>query len=114
MVFFGELLLVIGSAFMLLGGIGIVRFDDVYARMHSSAKAPALGMILIAIGAGFSLQSSAAWAALALVVSTLIITAPISAHITARAVHERESFGIDVVDELADDRGLDRDRTDDP
>lgn len=98
----GDTLIVLGSAFMLLGGIGVVRFTDVYARMHAAAKAPALGMLLIVIGAGLDLRSTKGWAHLALVMSTLIITGPISAHITARAVHDRQPFDIDVVDELAE------------
>lgn len=113
MAFVGEVFLLIGSAFMLLGGIGVVRFTDVYARMHAAAKAPALGMLLIVIGVGLSLQSARGWAHLALVFSTLIITGPISAHITARAVHDRQPFDIDVVDELAEAEAEAENRADD-
>ena len=40
----GGLFLIAGSSLILLAGIGVIRFDDIYARMHAGAKAPALGV----------------------------------------------------------------------
>ena len=41
------LLLLLGSLFMLLAAIGMVRMPDVLTRMHSSTKSSTLGVGLI-------------------------------------------------------------------
>lgn len=77
--------LLIGGAFAIVGALGILRFPDVYTRMHSASKAGTLG-------SGFCLLAVAIWApdfgvttrALAGVLFFLL-TAPISAHLLARA-----------------------------
>ena len=51
----GELLALIGSIFVLLAAIGVVRFDDVLARMHALSKASTLGVLLMLLGAAVEL-----------------------------------------------------------
>jgi len=46
----GELLMLLGSGFVLLAAIGVVRFHDALARMHALAKASTLGIVLIFAG----------------------------------------------------------------
>jgi len=79
------LLLVGGSLFSLLAAVGLLRFPDVYSRMHAASKAGTVGSGLILIG--FALQApdfgSAARAVAALLF--LVTTAPVAAHILARA-----------------------------
>ncbi|HSW41395.1 MAG TPA: monovalent cation/H(+) antiporter subunit G [Patescibacteria group bacterium] len=43
-------LLVLGAAFYLAGTIGLLRFPDVYARLHALTKADNLGLGLIILG----------------------------------------------------------------
>ena len=40
-----ELLLLAGAVLILLAGVGVVRFDDVLARMHALTKASTLGVL---------------------------------------------------------------------
>ena len=35
----GDVLILLGAALTMIGGIGAVRFPDVYSRMHAAAKA---------------------------------------------------------------------------
>ena len=49
------LLLVIGGFFFLAGTIGLLRFPDVYSRLHALTKADNVGLGFIVLG--FSLQS---------------------------------------------------------
>ena len=42
-------LLVAGGFFCLVAGIGIVRLNDVFARMHAATKAGTLGLALICL-----------------------------------------------------------------
>jgi multicomponent Na+:H+ antiporter subunit G len=80
-------LCVIGAFFVLVAAIGILRLDDLYMRMQAASKAGTLGsgVLLIAI-AVFSQETEVGLRAVAGVVFFLL-TAPISAHLLARAAY---------------------------
>jgi len=44
------LLLLIGAAFYLVGTLGLLRFPDVYARLHALTKADNLGLGFVVLG----------------------------------------------------------------
>lgn len=46
----GALLLVIGAGFICTGTIGLLRFPDVYTRLHALAKVDNLGLGCIVLG----------------------------------------------------------------
>ncbi len=80
-------LVLIGAVFILLAGIGMVRFPDVYMRMHAATKAGTLGagviLIAVAVDAG---QLDVTLKAIVGVLF-LIITAPIGSHLLGRAAY---------------------------
>ncbi|MEM1045207.1 MAG: monovalent cation/H(+) antiporter subunit G [Pseudomonadota bacterium] len=78
-------MVVIGSGFILIAAIGLIRLQDVYLRMHAASKAGTLGsgVMLIAL-AVYALETDVITRAVAGVVF-LILTAPVSAHLLARA-----------------------------
>jgi len=80
-------MLVVGALFALVATIGILRLDDVYMRMHAASKAGTLGsgLALIAI-ALYSQELDIVTRAVAGVVFFLL-TAPVSAHLLARAAY---------------------------
>lgn len=80
-------LLVGGLGFMLLAGIGLVRFPDLFARMHAATKAATLGSILLVGAAAFELEDVTATSLLLLVIFFLLVTSPTSAHMVARAAY---------------------------
>ncbi|MBU9713365.1 monovalent cation/H(+) antiporter subunit G [Evansella tamaricis] len=45
-----SIFLLIGGALSVLGSIGIIRFPDVYGRLHAATKSATLGVISIMIG----------------------------------------------------------------
>lgn len=47
---FSWLLLFAGTCFCLAGGVGVVRFPDIYSRLHAVTKADTLGLGLIVLG----------------------------------------------------------------
>lgn len=80
-------LLAIGSFFVLVGSFGLVKLSEFFKRLHGPTKATTLGVgcILIAsiayhgmLGDGLGLRE-------VLITLFLFITAPISAHLMARA-----------------------------
>jgi multicomponent Na+:H+ antiporter subunit G len=52
----GEVIMLVGALLVLLAAIGVIRFDDVLARMHALAKASTLGVVLLLAGAAISLH----------------------------------------------------------
>ncbi len=99
----GDLFIVVGSALAMLGGLGAIRFPDLYSRMHAAAKAPTLGLVLVAIGAGLQIRTSLAVCALALVVMFQLLSAPLGAHAISRAAHRHLEIPLDGIDDLAQD-----------
>lgn len=85
-------LAIAGSLLVVLAGVGVVRFGDLYSRMHAATKATALGIALIAVAAAVALDSGRG--KLLLAVAFLFITAPASAHFIGRAAYRAE--GIDI------------------
>lgn len=80
-------LLAVGTFFVLVGSFGLVKLSDFIKRLHGPTKATTLGVgcILVAsmgyqavLGEGLQLREM-------LVTLFLFITAPISAHLMARA-----------------------------
>lgn len=79
------LLMATGAAFALLAGIGLHRFDDVFARMHAAGKASTLGLLLILFGAALRLSELGQVLKLGLVGVLTVITIPAGVHLIARA-----------------------------
>ncbi len=79
------LLIVSGSAFMLIGAIGTLRFPDFWARLHAVSVTDSAGMILLTAGmvvqAGFTLVT----VKLLLIGAFLFITGPTATHAVANA-----------------------------
>ncbi|WP_077962015.1 monovalent cation/H(+) antiporter subunit G [Ensifer adhaerens] len=81
-------LLVVGATFSLLAAIGIIRFPDLYTRMHAASKAGTIGSGLLLLAAGVhSLDAAILIRALA-GFFFFVLTAPISAHLLAKAAHQ--------------------------
>ncbi len=80
-------LLITGCAFALLAGLGLVRFPDVFARMHAATKPATLGLVLVAIGAMFQVDRVSDVTKLVLVVGLQFLTNPVGAHLVGRAAY---------------------------
>lgn len=99
---FGGIVLVIGAAFILLAAVGVVRFDDTYARMHAAAKGPAIGVMLIGMGAILTIRSVAATVAIVLVIVLQLVTGSVGSHMLGRSVYRAMRPPLDGPDQLAD------------
>ena len=80
-------LILIGAFFTLVGSIGLVKLDDFFMRLHGPTKATTLGVgaILVASTLFFFYSQSTISLHEVLVTLFLFITAPISAHLMAKA-----------------------------
>jgi multicomponent Na+:H+ antiporter subunit G len=59
-----------GTAFFAAGTVGLLRFPDVFTRLHALTKADNLGLGLIVIG--LAIQAEDGWLALELVIIWLL------------------------------------------
>ncbi len=95
--------LLIGAVLSLAAGLGVLRFPDLLARMHSATKPQVLGLLLILIGAALRLGTIVDITTLALVGAFQLAVAPVAAHMVGRAAYRTGQFRPDllVTDELA-------------
>ena len=86
------LLLLTGGAFTLIGAIGLARLPDFYTRLHGPTKATTLGVggTIIASLLFFSWQERGLQLHEVLITLFLFITAPVSAHMLAKAAMHRD------------------------
>lgn len=81
----GALLLVTGTLFLLLGGLGLVRMPDIYNRIQAGTKATTLGTLLSLAGTAFLYPE---WSLKLLLIGIfLLFTNPLSSQVLARAAH---------------------------
>lgn len=82
-----SVLLLVGLFFTLVGSIGLVRLPDFYTRMHAPTKAATLGVSTMLAAAVVALPDRSLSIALQalLAIALLFVTAPIGAHLLARA-----------------------------
>jgi multicomponent Na+:H+ antiporter subunit G len=82
-----QVLLLLGTLFMLLGAIGMVRMPDVLTRMHSSTKSSTLGVGLIMLGVALHFGEFSIGVRAIAIIIFMFSTAPVAAHMIARAAY---------------------------
>ncbi|MGB0411798.1 MAG: cation:proton antiporter [Pikeienuella sp.] len=84
-------LLLIGSAFVAVGVIGLLKFDTAMTRIHAPTKVGTMGigaLLLASIGHSFLLGETSMHELL--IMAFLFVTAPISANFIAKvSIHHR-------------------------
>ncbi len=89
-------LLLAGAFFALVAAIGIARLPDLYTRMHAASKAGTVGSGLLLLAAGLYSGELAVLARALAGFLFFILTAPVSAHLLARASHISGYFPADI------------------
>lgn len=82
------LLIIVGAAFSLVASVGINRFPDVYSRMHAASKAGTLGSGVILLALAVHADDAATVMRAIAGFVFLLLTAPIAAHLLAKASYE--------------------------
>jgi multicomponent Na+:H+ antiporter subunit G len=82
-------LILAGSVFVIVGGIGVLRLPDFYTRIHAAGITDTLGSWLILLGLmlheGFTLNTGK----LAMLLFFLLATSPLASHALAKAAYIR-------------------------
>jgi multicomponent Na+:H+ antiporter subunit G len=112
----GAIIAVIGSLFLFLASLGLVRMPDVYSRMQAGTKATTLGTMMVVLGLVFVVPAD--WTKLLLLGVFVMLTNPISSHALSRSAHYqgvdpldievkgRELHGADQLREWKNDQGI--------
>ncbi len=97
-----DLLLLSGGVLALIAAIGILRMPDLFTRMHATSKSSTLGVGLILLAVVFYFGSLDIALRALLVIGFMLLTAPIAAHVIARAAYARRvsMWRGSVIDEL--------------
>lgn len=82
-----SVLILTGAIFTFIGSLGLARLQDFYTRLHGPTKATTLGVgcLLIASALYFSIREDGVSLHEVLITLFLFITAPVSAHLLAKA-----------------------------
>jgi multicomponent Na+:H+ antiporter subunit G len=101
-------LLLAGAVLALGAGVGLVRFPDLLARMHTAAKPQVLGLLLMLTALALRVREGSVVGMLLLVAAVQLITAPVAAHMVARAGYRTGKVDSErlVVDELTRDLAM--------
>jgi multicomponent Na+:H+ antiporter subunit G len=81
----GDVLLLIGSTFIALGSLGLLRMPDVYNRLQAGTKSATLGTLAVLLGIGFHHPDW--WAKLLVIAGFVLFTNPVGSSSIARASH---------------------------
>jgi multicomponent Na+:H+ antiporter subunit G len=90
----------VGVIFSALGVLGLIRFPDVYCRLHASGKVSTMGLFGLLLGAAL-LMPSTLLKAVALAIF-MTISSPVSTHAIALAAYR---LGVPMQRAVRDDMG---------
>ncbi len=80
-------LLVLGVFFYFSGALGILRFPDVYNRIHASTKTTTIGVVSILLSGVVALGLQPVGIKALAIVVFLLLTYPVAGHLLARAAY---------------------------
>ena len=75
----------LGSLFVLLAAVGIIRMPDTYLRMAVTTKAATLGIGLILLAAAAYFYDLSTTTRVLAIIIFMLLTAPVGAHLIGRA-----------------------------
>lgn len=94
-----SVIIFIGSIFLLLASLGVLRMPDSYNRIQTGTKATTLGLILVLLGVGIYHPM---WITkIIILIFFVLLTNPVSSHALAKAAH---LFGIKMSDDTVVDQ----------
>ncbi|HET6424913.1 MAG TPA: monovalent cation/H(+) antiporter subunit G [Planctomycetaceae bacterium] len=75
----------VGSLFMLLAAIGILRMPDLFLRLQVTSKASVMGTACIMLAVALHFSSTVVTIRAALIICFIVLTVPVATHMLARA-----------------------------
>ena len=102
------LTMTIGTAFVFLAAVGVLRMPDLYSRMHASTKAGTLGVSCLVFAVAIYFGDLGVFTRALLVITFLFLTAPVAATMIAHAAYFTDvpQWEGTVIDELRERNDL--------
>lgn len=82
--------ILLGSFFILVSAIGILRFKDLYGRLHATTKATSFGILLLLIGVSLHFNEIHVYIKALLIIFFVYLTAPLAAHSIAKSFFPKD------------------------
>jgi multicomponent Na+:H+ antiporter subunit G len=79
-----------GAAFVIVGGIGLLRLPDFYTRIHAAGITDTMGAWLMLVGLMFQAGWSLVTVKLVMLLFFLLATSPLASHALAKAAYIRD------------------------
>jgi len=86
----GNVLMIIGSVFLAIGGFGVFRMPDVFNRIQAGTKATTLGAFSLLLGVGF--HHPEWFLKIGLIIVFIAVTNPIGSSVLARAAYKKGAY----------------------
>lgn len=85
------IIVLFGSIFTFFACLGVLRFKDIFIRLHAGSKAIAFGIGFIMIAVGINFNSAEIWIKVLLVLFFLLLTSPLIAHLISKVANLKET-----------------------
>ncbi len=85
-----SIFILLGSFFILVASTGMVRFKDLYGRLHASTKATSFGILLLLVGVSIYFKDAEVTLKTLLIILFIYLTAPLAAHSISKSHKPRE------------------------
>lgn len=82
------IIIISASLLVFIAGIGILRFGDLYARMHAVTKVSSLGMVLLLLAVNLYFLNWGIFIKTVIIFLTVVFMAPVAAHLLAKVWRE--------------------------
>lgn len=83
-----SILILFGAFFILVAAIGILRFKDLYGRLHATTKATSFGLLLLLAGVSLFFNLFPVYIKAILIIVFIYLTAPLAAHSISKSFPE--------------------------
>lgn len=81
------LLMFIGTFFMFVASLGVVRMPDLFTRLSTTTKASTLGASSLLIASAVHFSDYGITSRVVAIIAFIVITAPVAAHMLGRAAY---------------------------
>jgi multicomponent Na+:H+ antiporter subunit G len=87
MMFITGLLLCLGTFFVLVASIGVLRMPDLYTRMHASTKANTMGLTALLAAVAVGMPDVTVVSRVLGTMLFILLTAPVAAHLLSKSMY---------------------------
>jgi multicomponent Na+:H+ antiporter subunit G len=90
-------LIITGAFFILVAALGILKFKDLYGRLHAVTKASALGIIIIVIGVSIFFNMPSVYIKGIFIIFFTCLTVPLTAHAIVKSFKNDDKTDTDKI-----------------